>query len=89
MCHQLELQPIDLLPNSLSEFLDAFPDLPRAEVGQHCLTHDDSMITLKVVTIYRAEERERGELLERARAARRTLLGGAGEHTKVRHTILL
>ena len=63
VCHQLELQPIDLLPNSLSEFLAAFPDLPRAEV----------------VTIYRAEERERGELLERARAARRTLLGEAGQ----------
>ena len=57
------LQPIDLLPSSLSDYCAAFPDLPRVEV----------------LSIFREEETEREEQLARCREVRRGIMREQGD----------
>ena len=70
------MQPIDLLPSSLSDYSVAFPDLPRAGV----------------LSIFREEETEREEQLARCREVRteimRDQMEAGGDRIEARKEII-
>ena len=57
-CEKVGVQPVDLLPSSLSDYCAAFPDLPREGV----------------ISIFREEETGREEMLARCREVRREII---------------
>ena len=57
-CEKVGVQPVDLLPSSLSDYCAAFPDLPREGV----------------ISIFREEETGREERLARCRKVRREII---------------
>ena len=57
-CEKVGVQPVDLLPSSLSDYSAAFPDLPREGV----------------ISIFREEETDREEMLTRCREVRKEII---------------